>query len=199
MEISSVWFAGATTLYSENFYRLAASRLKAGGVFQQWIQFHHIGTTELQAAIVTVRRAFPYVSVWVVGGQGVLVGSFTPQAVQPVSLAALRERGDRLGWRAAERETRLRRLLTARLLAPPDVDALARACPWPVNTDRNRWLEYTTPRYNYVRRDLRHENVIALSAWASFPPPVFAAGPTPSLAMAGHGITPADYRAYFGL
>src|SRR5688572_20159046 len=42
MELSSIWFAGAAALYSHEFYELIRARLSEGGVFQQWVQLHHL-------------------------------------------------------------------------------------------------------------------------------------------------------------
>jgi len=75
MEISSVWFAGSTSLYCREFYELCRRRLNPGGIMQQWIQVHHIGPEELGSVIATMREVFPYVSFWKVGGQGILIGS----------------------------------------------------------------------------------------------------------------------------
>src|SRR5262249_41304437 len=41
MELSSVWFAGASSLYSSEYYGLVRSHLSDEGVFQQWVQLHH--------------------------------------------------------------------------------------------------------------------------------------------------------------
>jgi spermidine synthase len=70
VEITSVWFAGATNVYSREFYQLAKQRLRPRGVLQQWVQLHHISPREVESEIATVRSVFPYVSFWYFGGQG---------------------------------------------------------------------------------------------------------------------------------
>src|SRR5207237_4992639 len=137
IELTSVWFSGATNLYSADFYRLVDARLTDGGVVQQWIQLHHIGFAGRASTIVTMRSVFPYVSFWSVGGQGVIVGSRHPQLVTDP------------------------RLVADRLLAPDDVTRLARE-PFVINTDANRYLEYHTPRYALTLGDLAHRNTVAL-------------------------------------
>ncbi len=62
IEISSVWFAGATNLFSREFYALVRSRLKPGGVFQQWLQLHHISRKEIETVLVSLRNELPKVS-----------------------------------------------------------------------------------------------------------------------------------------
>ena len=79
IEITSIWFAGATNVYSREFYDLAKKRLRPGGVLQQWVQMHHISPDEISSAIATLRSVFPYVSFWNFGGQGMMVASLEPQ------------------------------------------------------------------------------------------------------------------------
>ena len=47
IEVTSIWFAGSTNLYSKEFYDLARKRLGPGGVLQQWVQLHHISPERL--------------------------------------------------------------------------------------------------------------------------------------------------------
>ncbi len=198
MEITSVWFAGATNLYSEEFYRLARSRLKQGGIFQQWVQIHHIGTEELLTAIATVRHVFPQVSFWVVGGQGILVGSLTPQIIEPACLQALAHHVTDIGWTEGELSDRLAALVSSRLLSPEDITALVQQRPIILNTDRNRHLEYFAPRYNYSPVDYRKQNVRALIQFASFPPPEVAADASGHLAETCRHIQREQYWQRFG-
>ncbi|MBN2399878.1 MAG: fused MFS/spermidine synthase [Candidatus Aminicenantes bacterium] len=78
MEISSVWFAGAAALYSVEFYELAKKNLAADGIFQQWIQLHHISPYDVLVTIATVRSVFPHVRLFFGGSQGVIVASQEP-------------------------------------------------------------------------------------------------------------------------
>jgi spermidine synthase len=167
MEISSVWFAGSTSLYSREFYRLARAHLNRGGLLQQWIQMHHLTLRELGSVIATMREAFPHVSFWLVGGQGILVASEEPQSVQAAPVAKL------LGVDAARRPERLQylaELLRSRLLDEAGVDRLLASAPFAINTDANRFLEYATPRYNLARDDLAAENERLLARWSSLRP-----------------------------
>jgi spermidine synthase len=194
IEITSVWFEGATNVYSREFYRLARERLRPGGVLQQWIQLHHIGFEELGTALATMRSVFPYVSVWALGGQGLLVGSPEPQEIQAAFLAALDAHAAAIGWDAGAVPERLERLCGSRLLAPEDTDALLAEHSFVVNSDRNRRLEYWTPRYNNVHADLAVENLRALRRFASFPRPRVAAAAAGPLADACRSVGPRSAR-----
>jgi spermidine synthase len=198
MEISSLWFAGSTNLYSSEFYALVKRRLKPGGVFQQWVQLHHIGTDELLNEISTLRHVFPCVSLWVLGRQGILVASEREQIIQPGFLRQLEAHRDILSQDAITLPGRFQTMLASRLLAPGDVTRIA-ASYGALNTDRNRALEYASPRYNLSRVDHYRDNLLALGRWASFPPPELAAPGAGVLWEAVRQVTRRDYFHSLGL
>ena len=188
MEISSVWFAGATNLYSREFYELARARLETGGIFQQWLQLHHLDTREVAIALATVRAVFPEVSFWVFGGQGVIVASNEPQELQATPLARLVDNALRLGFEPDSLPKRFQSLLSSRLLSPADVTRMcaemrqfdSTGTYFALNTDRNRRFEYSTPRFYLSPLPHREINVRGLSRFATFPPfEVSRAGDTP--------------------
>ena len=78
IEVTSIWFAGAANLYSREFVELVKARLAPGGVFQQWVQFHHISPLDILRILNTVRQVFPHVTLWHNGSQGMLVASERP-------------------------------------------------------------------------------------------------------------------------
>jgi len=169
MEISSVWFAGSTSLYSSEFYRLAKARLKPNGVFQQWIQIHHIGTEELGSVLRTLREVFSYVEFWVVGGQGILLAAESPLELQPAAFTRAMERNPWNDSNPADIPGRVANLLAGRLLVATDVDHLLAREAFPLNTDANRYLEYATPRYNLSREAHDRINLKQLGRFATFP------------------------------
>ena len=137
VELTSIWFAGATNLYSREFYELAHSRLRSGGVLQQWMQLHHIGPREIASELATVRSVFPYVGLWYYGGQGMLVA-----ADHPLSEPRLQS-----GLASEESAKLLESLGAARLLDAEGVARLVAGGHPQINTDHNRWIEYATPQY----------------------------------------------------
>src|SRR5262249_46336533 len=70
MEITSIWFAGAGSLYNREFYQLVKKRLRPGGVLQQWLQLHHLAPIDLLYVLGSVRSEFQYVWLYHIGGQG---------------------------------------------------------------------------------------------------------------------------------
>jgi spermidine synthase len=152
MEISSIWFSNATNLYSREFYRVAHSRMRPHAVMQQWIQLHHIDLYDVLSVIATMRSVFPYVSVWSVGGQGILVGSDEPQVIRANALQHIRRLSPRMGWTSSPQfAVSVLSLSRTQLLSPAAVDRMFTRVAPIVNTDRNRFLEYSTPRSNLNR------------------------------------------------
>ena len=126
-EPSNPWIGGVATLFSEEFYALARSRLTPGGVMVQWVDGYAIRPEDFKMIVRTFRTAFPATTVWHAHGVAdfVLVGSAEPR---PLDLArvqaaweaspALREDFGRLGFRAPSA------FLADFLLAEPDTARL---------------------------------------------------------------------------
>ncbi|WP_272421046.1 fused MFS/spermidine synthase [Polyangium jinanense] len=149
MELTSVWFAGAASLYSREFYELVRARLAEGGILQQWVQLHHIRRRELAAIVRTLRVVFPHVALFVGGSQGILVASARP-------LVASRAELDRLATVPAIRETlgagTLPGLLDELVASGEELDRFVAETPGEpiVSTDDNLFLEYATPKGNVL-------------------------------------------------
>lgn len=173
MEVSSIWFAGAASLYSREFYALAKQRLKEAGVLQQWVQLHHISVADIASILATVRSEFSSVYLYYVGHQGIIVACEKACPPSKEALAAL-EAAQGLAEIRAWFEGSLATLYRAMLLGPTGVDrfieSVARelGVDWSslISTDDNLLLEYSTPRGN-VRpyKESLEENLAALSRW----------------------------------
>ena len=149
MELTSVWFAGAASLYSREFYELVRARLADGGILQQWVQLHHIRRRELAAIVRTLRVVFPHVALFVGGSQGILVASARP-------LVASRAELDRLATVPGIQETlgagTLPSLLDELVASGEELDRFVAETPGEpiVSTDDNLFLEYATPKGNVL-------------------------------------------------
>lgn len=165
MELSSIWFAGAASLYSKEFYRLVEQHLAERGIFQQWVQLHHVTRKDFATIVHTLRSVFPHVALFYGGGQGILVASMSKLSAAQARVQALQERPQVAATVPGERP--LMELLDDVLVAGEDLDRFledsARDAGQPldelVSTDGNLYLEYATPRGNVLPWSARDELV----------------------------------------
>jgi spermidine synthase len=152
IEISSIWFAGAASLYNREFYELARKRLRPDGVLQQWLQLHHLSQEDVVRVLASVRAEFRYVWLYLIGGQGVIVATNDERAAPNIeALQTLRATGTlqpilkALGNDPAA-------IRQMQLLDPAATNRLLRGLPLPlqhwISTDDNLLLEYSTPKSN---------------------------------------------------
>jgi spermidine synthase len=155
MEVSSIWFSGAASLYSRDFYRLARQRLSDRGVLQQWVQLHHLYPEDVASVLASLRSEFSHVWLYYAATQGVLVACNRECAPDRASLKALQDQeplryaAELLGGSPSE-------LLRTRILDPQAVDryleSFAQDAHTPIESfvsdDDNLRLEYSTPRGN---------------------------------------------------
>jgi predicted membrane-bound spermidine synthase len=166
-EITSIWFAGAASFYNREFYQLARTKLTSDGVLQQWVQLHHMASTDLITIIGTARSEFSFVSLYVVGGQGILIATNDSDHAKPLPsvLAEL----DNLPQLGSVRELAGRDFSSIAgdlLLSPKQVDFLLdkiglNRSLW-ISTDKNLRLEYSTPKANAALQDRSFETNLAL-------------------------------------
>lgn len=149
MELSSVWFAGASSLYSREFYELVRSRLAEGGILQQWVQLHHIRRRELAAIVRTLRVVFPHVALFVGGSQGILVASEKPLVASRARLAKL---GEVPPIKETLGGTPMPALFDELVTSEAELDRFVAETPGDpiVSTDDNLFLEYATPKGNVL-------------------------------------------------
>lgn len=151
MEISSIWFAGAASLYNEEFYTLAKTRLTENGILQQWVQLHHITPTDLASILSSIRAVFPYVSLYELGGQGIIVASNQPQQSSDFAMQLMKDQAglmhmlQQVGMEPEDVAAQL-------VLSPNDVNRMmkmfASSSDFHISTDDNLFLEYSTPKGN---------------------------------------------------
>ena len=74
-EPSDIWIAGEVNLFTKEFYEIAKSRIKEGGIFAQWIPVFELGTEDTKIALKTLNTVFPRVKVFSVGGVLIVLSS----------------------------------------------------------------------------------------------------------------------------
>jgi spermidine synthase len=164
MELSSVWFAGASSLYSREFYALARDHLAEDGVLQQWVQLHHLRRRELAVIVHTLRGAFDHVALFVGGAQGILVASRRPLVASAAHLAELEKTPGLVATLAGKHMVDL---FDELVTSDTDLDRFVAESTGPdgelpVSTDDDLYLEYATPKGNVLNYDASLRDTLAL-------------------------------------
>ena len=78
-EPSNPWMAGIASLFTQEFFEVAKSRLAPGGVLCQWAHTYDISDADLRSIVATFLSVFPNGTLWLVGEADVLlIGSTEP-------------------------------------------------------------------------------------------------------------------------
>ena len=74
---SHPWLSGAGSMFTQEFFTIARSRLEAGGVFAQWLNLFRMDVTTLRSIVAALYRTFPHGMIFVdrSGYELVLLGS----------------------------------------------------------------------------------------------------------------------------
>jgi spermidine synthase len=145
-EPSNPWMAGASNLFTREFFTAARQAMHPGGRFCQWLQLYEIDPPSLRAIVAAFRSAFPYLYGFAhtVGGPDLLLlGMDRPLGVQDLPV-----------WETLSEPVRddLRRMnsfSTADLwsliqLTPADLEAIVRQADT-ANSDDNMFVELHLP------------------------------------------------------
>lgn len=77
-EPSNPWIAGVAALFTREFFVTARDRLAPGGIMCQWANAYNISDRDLRSIVATFASVFPDGSVWLVGGDDVLLVASAP-------------------------------------------------------------------------------------------------------------------------
>lgn len=148
-EPSNPWMIGIGSVFSREFYQLAASRLKPGGIMTQWFHLYEMDDDTMNLVLRTFATVFPNMEIWDVGDRDiVLMGSNQPWKTDP-----------EVYQRAFELDEPRSDLASIGLLTPKTIlarqfasqsTAFAVAGPGPVQSDDAPILEYVAPKAFYM-------------------------------------------------
>jgi hypothetical protein len=148
-EPSNPWAVGVGSVFSHEFYELAASRLKPGGIMAQWFHLYETQDQIVDLVLRTFESVFPYVEVWDTGvGDIVILGSQQPWPTGPAvfqngfALEPVRTDMQMIDIHSPE-------ALMARQLASQQT-AFAIAGKGAIQSDLFPILEYEAPRAFYL-------------------------------------------------
>lgn len=78
-EPSNPWIAGVGSLFTSEFYELAAASLEPDGIIAQWVQLYELSPEDVRMVMAEFQRHFPQVAAWNMGvGDLILIGSREP-------------------------------------------------------------------------------------------------------------------------
>jgi spermidine synthase len=148
-EPSNPWMVGVGSIFSREFYEIAASRLKDDGIMAQWFHVYEINDGIVAMILRTFSSVFPNMEVWDPrAGDIIILGSKRPWKSDPASYAQV-----------FAREIPRRDLESLGLLTPESVWARQLASqgtapaipgPGPIQTDAFPILEYDAPEAFFI-------------------------------------------------
>ena len=148
-EPSNPWTAGIGSVFSREFYQIAAGRLKPGGIMAQWFHIYEMHDGIVELVLRTFNSVFPCVEIWdSCDGDVIMLGSLQPWPTgadvfrQGFKFEGVRTNLAALGIRSPE-------ALLARQLASQRT-AFAIAGDGPIQSDLFPVLEYAAPRAFYI-------------------------------------------------
>ncbi len=148
-EPSNPWTVGIGSVFSREFYQLAASRLKPGGIMVQWFHVYEMHDGIVELVLRTFNSVFPRVEIWdPCSGDIILLGSLQSWQTGPdvfrqgFTLPGVRLDLAQIGIHSPE-------ALLARQLASQRT-AFAITGGGPIQSDLFPVLEYAAPRAFYL-------------------------------------------------
>jgi spermidine synthase len=167
-EPSNPWVTGVANLFTLEYFKRGAERLKDDGLFSQWLQIYEMAPEDVLTLIATFRAAFPQVYLFR-GAEGdlMLLGS---KRERRLDLGVLKTHLDdpkigadlvRIGT------TRATDIVSRFYLGPDEVTTLAAGAR--LNTDDNALIEFNAPRRVGSTEATVVGNVNQLLAYAASP------------------------------
>ena len=144
-EPSNPWMTGAASLFTQEFFQIAKTRLKQDGVFVQWLQTYELAPQRIASVLKTFQGAFPHVLAFSAHPDSndlLLVGSAAPVEL---NMPQLQERFTHAQAELARAELHSPSDLLALLLfTDREINGLPGDVP--LNTDDNAYIEFGAPR-----------------------------------------------------
>jgi spermidine synthase len=167
-EPSNPWLTGVANLFTLEYFKRGADRLKEGGLFCQWLQIYEMVPEDVRTLVATFRAAFPYVYVFR-GAEGdlMMLGSrdYRPLNIETINSHFRNEKvaADHMRISTASAADVVSRLY----LGPQEVSAFSKGAP--LNTDNNALIEFNAPRRVGATEETVEQNRRQLLAYAASP------------------------------
>jgi len=157
----------AASLFTREHFEIARSRLAPGGLMSQWIPLYELGPQEFTSILKAFDAVFEHVTLFLTGGDSILIGSEEPlnldveRIAQRMEIPAVRDDLISIGFHSAER------LLGSFVTVIGPEHTLAMDVP--ENTDDHPYLEFAAPKLQ--RADTWSTNLRRFLTWKKSPPP----------------------------
>lgn len=154
------WFSGAGYLYTDEYFRLAASRLTPGGVICQWVPIYELTEANLKSIVATFRKSFKYTMLWLTQYDAELIGSNAPiildeaELERRISTASIKRDLSSVNMGSA-RDFMSYFVMGSKALEKFSHDGI-------INTDNNLYLEFSAP-LSMGKTELVADNIARLT------------------------------------
>ena len=167
-EPSNPWVTGVANLFTLEYFKRGAERLKDDGLFSQWLQIYEMSPDDVRTLIATFRAAFPQVYLFR-GAEGdlMLLGS---KSERRLDLSVLKSHFDdpKVGAELKRIGTTTAGEIISRFyLGPAEVTNLSAGAR--LNTDDNALIEFNAPRRVGTAEETVVRNLKQLIAYAGSP------------------------------
>lgn len=167
-EPSNPWVTGVANLFTLEYFKRGAERLKDDGLFSQWLQIYEMAPEDVRTLIATFRAAFPKVYLFR-GAEGdlMLLGS---KRERRLDLSILKSHlNDKKSGAELRRigTTRASEIISRFYLGPAEVTGLSAGAR--LNTDNNALIEFNAPRRVGTADETVARNLKQLLAHAASP------------------------------
>src|SRR5262249_5020180 len=169
-EPSNPWLTGAASLFTLEYFKLGASRLKDDGLFSQFVQIYEMAPQDVASLIATFREAFPNAYLFR-GAEGdlMLLGS---KRELKMDLATVRSHlaNPRIAADLERIKTTSAADFVSRFyMGPRELGSFSAGAE--LNTDDNALIEFRAPRRVGIDEDTVNHNVRELLARTASPLP----------------------------
>jgi len=150
-EPSHPWQTGNANLFTEDFFRASLKRLRPEGVFCQWLPYYQMDKEHFQTLLKTVHQSYPYVNVWVVYSDAIVIGSQQPLKIDWPSIQKM---VDEPAYAKILTQLDIRsvnELLGFFYLDTAAVESFVRDVT-AINSDNHPIIEYAAPKYLLQRQ-----------------------------------------------
>ncbi len=133
---------GVGSLYTQEHYRQCRAKLAPGGLMAQWITINQLSTDDLRTLVRTFQSVFPETSLWLNGGYLLILGGLDPLHIDLQRFLERYAVHDPLGG-MRQLDSDPYNLLGLFMSHGSAIRNWTHDAP--LNTDDNRFIEYSTP------------------------------------------------------